>query len=399
MARTVKRKTETKAGARKRRKPDVEPPPEPETEAAPDESGAELSLADRPWMERRAAVDGMLEELQAHPSAQRVRTIAAALLTHSEDPKWEVRLSVARALAYLEHPDAATIAARLDDDDNSYVARAARASAAKRRELDREYQAKTDEIDEVAIELRKLKDAHGDKVAAAAERIADHKYRLLTNETTHEMRTVVASLLDALGKLDAALDNSQAPKQVYERTLRIARERASFLQRMLDDTKKLVDEPKFEREEVNVVEMLDKVAELVRGALDIPREVKFEVEAQIPPNTSIHVPRLRLIQALTSLAKNAIEAVEDSGRVTLAATTPKRGWVQIAVIDTGYGMNPEEIRQALLPMVSSKKDDRHTGVGLPLAKKIIERECRGDFDIVSKPDAGTSVICVLSTSE
>ena len=74
----------------------------------------------------------------------------------------------------------------------------------------------------------------------------------------------------------------------------------------------------------------------------------------------------------------------------------KRGWVSIAVADTGYGMDDEEIRQALLPMVSSKKDDKHTGVGLPLAKKIIERECRGTFDIASKPDVGTTVTCILA---
>ena len=59
----------------------------------------------------------------------------------------------------------------------------------------------------------------------------------------------------------------------------------------------------------------------------------------------------------------------------------------------------EEIRQALLPMVSSKKDDKHTGVGLPLAKKIIERECAGEFDIQSKPDVGTSVISLFPVNE
>ena len=310
---------------------------------APDDDGEDTPIGERSWKDRRDAVDAMLDELRSHPSAQRIRSIAALLLDRSEDDKWEVRHAVARAIAYLEHPDYATIAARLDTDDNSYVAKAARASAAKRRELDLAYQAKTDEIDEVDVELRKLRETHGDKVAIAAERIAEHKYRLLANETTHEMRTVVASLLDALGKLDASLEQSNTSKTVYERTLRIARERATFLQLMLDDTKKLVDEPKLEREDVGVGALLEKVAELVRGALEIPEEVRFDVEVGVAPGTSIHVPRGRLTQALTSLAKNAIEAVEDEGRVTLSATTPRRGWVKIAVTDTGYGMDAEEI--------------------------------------------------------
>ena len=340
-------------------------------------------------------VEVLVDRLRAHATAQDIRTIAEQLSRASEDPKWEVRLTVARALAYLEHPDYATIATRLESDDNSYVAKAARDSAARRRELDRAFQAKTDEIDEVTVELAKLREAHGERVAAAAERIAEHKFRLLTNETTHEMRTVVASLLDALAKLDASLGGSPTPRQIYERTLRIARERANFLQLMLDDTKRLVDEPKLEREDVTVTELLDKVAGLVRDALDIPAQVRFEVDVGTRPGTNVHVPRVRLLQALSSLAKNAIEAVDGKGHVVLAANSPRRGWVALTVSDDGYGMDPEEIRQALLPMVSTKKDDKHTGVGLPLAKKIIERECRGEFDIKSVPEEGTTVICLL----
>lgn len=390
------RPSKTKSKARARRKSQ---PPSQASEASSASAGDPPDpddIAQLEWRERREAVDRMVEELKGHPSSPRTRAIAAAFAEIAQDPKWEVRLSVARGLAYLDHPDYASIAASLDEDDTSYVAKAARASAAKRRDIDHAYRAKTDEIDEVAAELAKLRDAHGEKVAAAADRIAEHKFRLLTNETTHEMRTVVASMIDSLTKLDAKLEKSGTNKQVYERSLRIARERAKFLKLMLDDTKKLVDDPQLDLEQVEVLELLDKAAELVRGALEIPPEIHFDIETNIPKGTSVHVPRSRLLQAISSLAKNAIEACEESGRVTLGATTPKRGWVLITVSDTGYGMDEEDIRQALLPMVSSKKDDKHTGVGLPLAKKIIERECRGTFEITSKPDVGTTVSCLLA---
>ena len=397
-ARPSKAKAKSKAKSRTRRQTKAAASSEEPEDARANERKVEdeSKLAERPWKERRTAIDAIIDELHAHPSTQRVRTIAQVFAAMSQDQKWEVRLAVARGLAYLDHTDYASIAASLDEDDNTFVAKAARASAAKRRELDLAYQAKTDEIDEVAAELAKLREDHGERAAKAADRIAEHKFRLLTNETTHEMRTVVASLLDSLSKLDAKLVQSGTNKQVYERSLRIARERAKFLKLMLDDTKKLVDEPKLEREEVVVRELLDKVAEIVRGALEIPPEVTFDIEANIVSGTSVHVPRGRLLQALSSLAKNAIEAVEGEGRVTLVASTPKRGWVSIAVADTGYGMDAEDILQALLPMVSSKKDDKHTGVGLPLAKKIIERECRGQFDIQSKPEVGTTVSCLLA---
>jgi signal transduction histidine kinase len=388
----------TKSGGNRKRRSKREGKHEGAAEAEPAVEQPEQTEREKPWKERRAVIEAMTDQLRGPLSAQQIRALADQLMRASEDPKWEVRLAVARAIAFLEHPDYVTIAAHLEVDDNSYVAKAARDSATRRRELDRAFQAKTDEIDEVAVELAKLREAHGERAAAVAERVAEHKFRLLTNETTHEMRTVVASLLDALSKLDTSLGGSSTPKQLYERPLRIARERASFLKLMLDDTKRLVDEPKLEREDVAVTEALDKVAEIVRGALDIPPEIRFEVDVGTRPGTAVHVPRVRLLQALSSLAKNAIEAVEGKGHVVLGASTPKRGWVALTVADDGYGMNPEEIHQALLPMVSTKKDDKHTGVGLPLAKKIIERECRGELKIQSEPERGTTVICLLPIS-
>jgi signal transduction histidine kinase len=412
--RASKRRSGTRKGARTREAPselEAEPPRASEDEDTPDEharedSGASTAalaeqtylatLQAKPWRERQTAIELMIEELQTKPEPATVRTIAERMLALTADPKWEVRLSLCRGLVYLTHPLFQSIADALEQDHNNFVSKTARQAADRRRELDREYQRKTDEIDVVHGELEGLRREHGERVAAAAERLAEHKYKLLTNETTHEMRTVVAGLLDALGKLQGNLESSRTAKKHWERNLSIALDRTKFLKRMLDDTKKLVDDPKPELEDADLSEMLHKVVGLVRDALHVPPEVRFEIDLGTRPGTHLHVPRVRLIQALSSLAKNAIEAVEGKGRVVLRTShVARRGWVEIAVIDTGYGMDREEIRRALLPMVSTKKDDQHTGVGLPLARKIIERECRGEFVIESEPDKGTTVRCLL----
>lgn len=367
--------------------------------AAAAELGYISALQAKPWRDRQAAIELMFEELQTKPDPGVVRTIAERLLALTADDKWEVRLAICRGLVHLTHPLFPTIVGTLEGDHNNYVSKAARQAADRRRELDREYQRKTDEIDTVHGELEGLRREYGERVAAAAERLAEHKYKLLTNETTHEMRTVVAGLLDALGKLQGNLETSRLAKKHWERNLSIGLDRTKFLKRMLDDTKKLVDDPKPELEDADLAEMLHKVVGLVRDALDVPAEVRFEIELGTRPGTHLHVPRIRLIQALSSLAKNAIEAVEGKGKVVLrTSNNARRGWVEIAVIDSGYGMDREEIRRALLPMVSTKKDDQHTGVGLPLARKIIERECRGEFVIESEPDKGTTVRCLLPES-
>jgi len=353
------------------------------------------AIVDKPWTRRVEVIETMIDELRTRPSGTELRVLVERLLALTEDPKWEVRRTIARGLVHVEHPLFETIALRLEADDNQYVAQAARGAADRRRELDREYQRKTDEIDVVASELDRLREEHGEAVATAAEKLSEHKFKLLTNETTHEMRTVVAGLLGALDKLNANLEGSRTAKKHYERNLGIARDRARFLKLMLEDTKRLVDDPRYESEDVELGELLERVIGLVRDALDVPASVVIEVKLDTRPGTRLHVPRGRLLQALSSLVKNAVEACEGDGTVVIHCRHPRRGQIGIDVIDDGYGMTPEEIPRALLPMVSTKKDDQHTGVGLPLARKIIERECRGRFQIDSEPDAGTTVRCLL----
>ncbi len=72
----------------------------------------------------------------------------------------------------------------------------------------------------------------------------------------------------------------------------------------------------------------------------------------------------------------------------------EEGNFQFSVIDTGIGMNEEDIKTALTPfgMVKSAYEatDKGTGLGLPLAKKMMEIH-DGSIEVLSKPERGTRV--------
>jgi len=80
-------------------------------------------------------------------------------------------------------------------------------------------------------------------------------------------------------------------------------------------------------------------------------------------------------------------AAQTQGTVTLKArATAKHVIVEVA--DTGNGMPPKLIREAFEPFVTTK--ERGTGLGLPLAKRIIESH-RGRVRVRSVPKHGTCV--------
>ena len=103
------------------------------------------------------------------------------------------------------------------------------------------------------------------------------------------------------------------------------------------------------------------------------------------------VARGRLVQALTNVLVNAIEAYGDavSPKPIKVKACLHQGIVGITVEDSGCGMSEEAQRDALTLFATSKPNG--TGFGLPLAVKIVESEHGGRLTIESVKGRGTLV--------
>jgi len=111
----------------------------------------------------------------------------------------------------------------------------------------------------------------------------------------------------------------------------------------------------------------------------------------------IRADERRLRQILINLLSNAVKFTPAGGEVRVSSIKRNDG-LAICVSDTGIGMAPEDIPKALAPFgqVDSKvrRKLEGTGLGLPLAKKLVELH-GGTFAIDSKLNAGTTVSFVL----
>ena len=106
----------------------------------------------------------------------------------------------------------------------------------------------------------------------------------------------------------------------------------------------------------------------------------------------------RLRQMLLNLLSNAVKFTRPGGTVTVTAEIVEDGSVRLQVADTGIGMSADEIPIALavFGQVDSRLARRYdgTGLGLPLAKSIVELH-GGEIAIESAPGEGTSVMIRL----
>lgn len=134
-----------------------------------------------------------------------------------------------------------------------------------------------------------------------------------------------------------------------------------------------------------VSEVLQKIVNLIRAEAD-EKGIAIETRWGDPP-VVIPMDVDKLQQALLNFVKNAMESMENTGTLTLAAGRSSRGRVNIRVADTGCGMTDEQIEQIFNPEYTTK--EKGLGLGLPLAHEII-RGHGGEIRVTSRQGEGTT---------
>jgi len=138
--------------------------------------------------------------------------------------------------------------------------------------------------------------------------------------------------------------------------------------------------------------------ELINGSLnDITEQVldlceadaverKVEVVRYLDPDLPfIKLDRQTLHAALLNLVKNALESMEDGGELVVRTRlTPQA--VALDLIDTGKGMDDTTLLNMFSAFYTTK--DGGSGLGLPMAKKIIEAH-GGLISVQSDQGSGT----------
>ncbi|GMQ57105.1 hypothetical protein AN1V17_15000 [Vallitalea sediminicola] len=101
--------------------------------------------------------------------------------------------------------------------------------------------------------------------------------------------------------------------------------------------------------------------------------------------------KTRLKEAFMNLIKNAIEATDENGTVTVDVNYIDT-YLLITVSDTGSGIRDDRVDEIFKPFVTYKENG--TGLGLPIVKSIIEQHS-GTIEVETKEGEGTSFIVSL----
>jgi len=208
----------------------------------------------------------------------------------------------------------------------------------------------------------------------------------LAKETAHQLGTPLSSLMAWVEVIRDDPDMKQ--KGVVEelekdiQKLRIVTERFSSIGSI----------PALKKE--NVVSLINNVVTYLRPR--VSSRVRMEVSA-LSENiaANVHAPLFEWV--IENLSKNAVDAMGNTGTISIKILRGNEGKIFIDISDTGKGIPRSKIDQVFKAGFTTKK--RGWGLGLTLAKRIIETYHSGKIFVKSSEEnLGTTFRIILNAA-
>jgi DNA-binding LacI/PurR family transcriptional regulator/two-component sensor histidine kinase len=231
----------------------------------------------------------------------------------------------------------------------------------------------------------------------------------LTAGVAHEMNTPVAAVRSSLSHLsdlieeyrtsigDASVvahDHRELAGEMADAVTlaaRAAQNVAKFVAEFKERTRDLA--PK-DRVLFNAVPVVGEALGLLKNVLDASdSRVRFEPAGEV---VNVTGSQERLAQVLTNLVVNAIDAQQSKGGGLITIDLgPNDDLVILEVADDGEGIRDDVLPRIFEPMFSTRSYGQHIGLGLSIARDIVESEFGGTIKIETRVGFGTKVIVRL----
>lgn len=131
---------------------------------------------------------------------------------------------------------------------------------------------------------------------------------------------------------------------------------------------------------------LTDLADLMRisvSSILIPDHVEFRLDNRLT-DPFAEVDREQMIQVITNLLKNAVEAMPNGGLLT-AGLSGNADWFTFSIKDQGTGIPENDIEKIFEPFYTTKGIGKGTGLGLATTYGIVKMH-RGKIDVKSNTD-------------
>ncbi|WP_090500997.1 sensor histidine kinase [Pedobacter terrae] len=199
------------------------------------------------------------------------------------------------------------------------------------------------------------------EIFAAEKEVYSKVIRMMAHEVNNTVGPVNSIINTALSQQSLWLNEKD---YFLKNALKVAVDRNQNLNIFMRNFADLVKLPAANRKKINLVELVKSVTELMYFSSN-EKNIKIYFEAK-QESYFISADVEQMEQALINIVKNAIDAIESTGKITLTLDRSKH---LLIISDTGKGISQQDTAQLFRPFFSTKKDGQ--GIGLTLVREIL----------------------------
>lgn len=227
-----------------------------------------------------------------------------------------------------------------------------------------------------------MADAHADSERRAKEFLRD-----MISDISHQLKTPIAALNIYNGILQQETADAATVREFTSLSEQELDRIESLVQSLLKMAQLDAGAITLERAPENVFDLLEHIKRQYSfRAEQEGKEIVLEGDEQ----TVFSCDRTWLTEAIGNLVKNALDHTAQGDRI-LVRWQQSPCLTQITVEDTGSGIHSEDLYHIFKRFYRSRfsKDTQGAGLGLPLAKSIVEAH-QGSIEVHSKLGQGTA---------
>jgi len=195
----------------------------------------------------------------------------------------------------------------------------------------------------------------------------------MAKETAHQLGTPISSLMGWLTILEQQGTDAEILAQIKKDIKRLETISARF--------SKIGSLPN--KKEVLLSELTEELADYMR--IRMPKNIALLV-AVGPHEQKVQMNPTLMMWVLENLIKNSVDAMRGKGTIQLHLSWDKNAVISIQ--DTGSGIAKNIQNKIFIPGETTKK--RGWGLGLALAKRIVEQHHKGKLKLVESSPSGTT---------
>jgi two-component system nitrogen regulation sensor histidine kinase NtrY len=210
-------------------------------------------------------------------------------------------------------------------------------------------------LDDLAVTRRRL---------AAASRVA--AWREVARRVAHEVKNPLAPIraaVETLRRLRARQD--PAFDDYFDEATRTVLDEVHRISDIVTEFTRFARLPAPRPTEIDLDEVVRQVVQLQRAAAGDGVAIAQQGPRALP---RIRADRDQVVQVLTNLVQNAVEAVKEGGGAITVTSAANGSHVSVTVEDDGPGVPPEMAKRLFEPYATTKTQG--TGLGLAIAQRI-----------------------------